>query len=52
MESAREKIGITVYYWSDIEAIKAGKMEEYHQKWQEKGKMKWYHFDKVRIAYV
>lgn len=52
VESAQEEIGITVSYWANIEAIKAWKNEEDHQKAQEKGKKQWYHFYKVRIAYV
>ncbi len=52
VESAREEIGITVSYWSDIEAIKAWKKETKHKRAQKRGKEQWYDFYKVRIAKV
>lgn len=52
IESAREEIGITVSYWSDLESIKAWKMNAEHRQAQEKGRNKWYSSFRVRITKV
>lgn len=52
MESARNEIGITVSYWSDLEAIRRWKAHAEHKIAQEKGKSDWYKNYKVRIAKV
>lgn len=51
-ESAREGIGITVSYWSDIESIQTWKAHYEHQEAQKYGREKWYASFKVRIAKV
>ena len=51
-ESAREKTGITVSFWKDLESIRNWKMNSNHAKAQEKGKKLWYKNYKVRIAKV
>lgn len=38
IESAREEVGITVSYWSDLESIKAWKANAEHQEAQSKGR--------------
>ncbi|WP_394498398.1 antibiotic biosynthesis monooxygenase family protein [Shewanella sp. ENK2] len=52
IESARENIGITVSYWSDINAIKQWKANSEHMLAQQHGRTKWYSDFKVRIAKV
>ncbi len=52
IETAREKIGISVSYWKDLESIKAWKANIEHAKAIEMGKKKWYANFKVRIAKV
>ncbi|WP_028110089.1 antibiotic biosynthesis monooxygenase family protein [Ferrimonas futtsuensis] len=52
MESAREDVGITVSYWSDIESIKSWKANVEHLQAQRVGREKWYESFKVRIARV
>ncbi|WP_425915372.1 antibiotic biosynthesis monooxygenase family protein [Pseudomonas sp. GWSMS-1] len=52
MESAREELGITVSYWSDIESIKNWKANIEHQQAQISGKEHWYSAFKVRISKV
>ena len=52
VESARENLGITVSYWSDLESIKNWKANIEHQKAQKLGHEKWYAFFKTRIAKV
>ncbi len=44
--------GITVSYWSSLEAIRAWGSEEEHRQIQEKGKKSWYSEWKLRIAEV
>lgn len=51
VESAREGIGITVSYWSSLEAIKAWKMNADHRRAQSRGK-DWYSHYRVRICRV
>ncbi len=52
IESAREDIGITVSYWSNLEAIQNWKKNLEHQEAQEAGRKNWYSSFKVRISKV
>jgi len=52
MESARENVGITVSYWSSLEAIRNWKMNSEHLMAQEKGRKEWYQNYKTRICLV
>jgi heme-degrading monooxygenase HmoA len=52
IESAREEVGITVSYWSDLESIKNWKANLEHQEAQKLGHKKWYTSFKTRIAKV
>jgi len=52
VESAREDVGITVSYWSDLESIKQWKAHVEHQEAQELGHEKWYSSFKARISKV
>ena len=52
VESAREDVGITVSYWSDLESIKQWKADAEHKEAQRLGREKWYSSFKVRVAKV
>lgn len=52
VESARDEVGITVSYWSDLESIKRWKMNVDHQEAQRLGHEKWYSSFRTRIALV
>jgi heme-degrading monooxygenase HmoA len=52
IESAREKIGITVSYWRDLDSIRKWKMNSEHRLVQEKGRTDWYKSYKTRICLV
>lgn len=52
VESAREEIGITVSYWSDLESIKNWKSNIEHLEAQRLGHEKWYASFKTRISKV
>lgn len=52
VESAREDVGITVSYWSDLESIKKWKSNVEHVEAQRLGREKWYSSFKTRIAKV
>ena len=52
VESARDEIGITVSYWSDLEAIQNWKLHVEHTEARNKGRRDWYEAFKVRIAKV
>lgn len=52
VESAREKIGITVSYWKDLESIKIWKENAEHILAQQLGEDKWYNNYKIRISKV
>jgi len=52
VESAREELGITVSYWSDLDSIKAWKRNAEHLEAQKMGREKWYSNYKTRIARV
>lgn len=51
-ETARDTLGVSVSYWTSIEAIQAWKNNAEHKLAQEKGKKDWYKVYKVRIAKV
>jgi heme-degrading monooxygenase HmoA len=51
-ESARQEVGITVSYWTDLDAIKNWKKNIEHLKAQKSGREKWYSAFKTRIAKV
>ena len=52
VETAREDVGITVSYWSDLESIKNWKANVEHLEAQRMGHQKWYAGFKVRVAKV
>ncbi|MCJ8296679.1 MAG: antibiotic biosynthesis monooxygenase [Colwellia sp.] len=52
IESAREDVGITVSYWSDIDSIKNWKANSEHLEAQKTGHKSWYASFKVRISKV
>ena len=51
-ESASDKIGITISYWSDLDSIKNWKQNIDHKEAQIKGKSSWYSNYKTRIVKV
>lgn len=52
LESAREDIGVTVSYWSDLNSIRQWKRNLAHQEAQRLGRESWYSDYRVRIAKV
>jgi len=52
IESARESVGITVSYWTDLESIKLWKHNTEHLVAQKEGKDIWYTEFKTRISKV
>lgn len=52
VDSAREEAGITVSYWTDLDAIKNWKANAEHREAQRLGRERWYASFKVRIARV
>ncbi len=52
VESARQALGITVSYWSDLDAIQQWKANVEHQVAQRLGRDQWYSSFKVRITKV
>lgn len=52
IESAREEVGITVSYWSDLDSIKQWKANSEHIEAQKTGRKSWYESFKVRISKV
>lgn len=52
VESARERVGITVSYWSDLNSIKNWKKNTDHLIAQKKGRETWYREFKIRISKV
>lgn len=52
VESAREDVGITVSYWSDLDSIKQWKANSEHLEAQKLGREKWYTSFKARISRV
>lgn len=52
MESAREDVGITVSYWTDLDSIRAWKANADHLQAQALGHQQWYSAFTTRIAKV
>lgn len=52
VESAREGVGITVSYWTDLDSIKKWKANAEHLEAQKFGRKYWYASFKVRISKV
>ncbi|WP_111494626.1 antibiotic biosynthesis monooxygenase family protein [Marinobacter bohaiensis] len=52
VESAREDVGITVSYWSDLDSIRDWKRQADHRLAQRLGRERWYQEYTVRIARV
>jgi heme-degrading monooxygenase HmoA len=52
VEHARETLGITVFYWKDLESIKKWNNQVEHVQARNKGRSLWYKGFKVRIARV
>jgi heme-degrading monooxygenase HmoA len=52
IEAAREGVGITVSYWSDLESIRKWKNHPEHLQAQKSGYETWYSSYKTRIAKV
>lgn len=52
VESARDGLGITVSYWTDLESIAAWKANTKHLAAQQAGRERWYSTFKTRIARV
>ena len=52
VESAREAVGVTVSYWSDLDSIAAWKREAEHLAAQGNGRRRWYQSYVTRIARV
>ena len=52
VEAAREGLGITVSYWSDLDSIAAWKRHSEHLAAQGNGRRRWYSHYATRIARV
>ena len=52
VESAREELGITISYWSDLDSIQRWKRNAEHLEAQKMGREKWYSNYKTRITRV
>ena len=52
VDSARDKIGITVSYWSSLEAIDNWRKNLDHQRAKNQGKTKWYYSYNLKICKV
>ena len=52
VEAARERVGITVSYWRDLESIAAWKRHAEHVETQGEGRRRWYGRYVTRIARV
>ena len=52
VESVREKTGITVSYWRDLESIKKWRENADHTIARNRGRLEWYKCYKTRIAVV
>ena len=52
IESARERVGITVSYWQDHEAARAWKQVAAHLVAQRRGREVWYDDYRLRVATV
>jgi len=52
IDSVKETVGITVSYWSSLDAIKNWKQNSDHLIAQQKGRSQWYNWYNVRICKV
>lgn len=52
VESARERLGITVSYWKDLKSIRTWKQEAEHLVAQRDGRARWYNHYSTKIALV
>jgi heme-degrading monooxygenase HmoA len=52
VESARNEVGITVSYWTSLDAIQNWRRHAEHQVAQETGRDRWYEQYRVRICRV
>jgi len=52
METARNELGITVSYWTDLESIKKWRENSEHTMAREMGRSTWYKSFKTRITRV
>ena len=52
VESVRDELGITVSYWTDLNAIKKWKENAEHSIARKRGRDEWYKYFKTRIAKV
>ena len=52
VESARERLGITVSYWTDLEAIAAWRRHAEHEMARRHGRERWYRAFTTRVARV
>jgi len=52
VETARENMGITVSYWTDLESVRCWKANLEHRVAQKLGRENWYSSFKIRIAKV
>ena len=52
MESARGEAGLTICYWTDLDAIRSWKRQVEHLEAQRLGRESWYSAYRVRIARV
>ncbi len=52
MDSVRNDIGITISYWTSLDAIKNWKQQTDHLEAQLKGKTEWYSWYDVKICKV
>lgn len=52
VESARDGLGVTVSYWTDLDSIAAWKADLKHQAAQAAGRDRWYSAYKTRVARV
>ena len=50
VDSVRDKIGITVSYWSSLEAIDNWRKNLDHQRAKNQGKTKWYNTYEIKIC--
>ncbi len=52
VEAARNEVGVSVSYWSDLDSIRQWKSQLDHQLAQQLGRERWYSAYKTRIAKV
>ncbi|MDZ4826290.1 MAG: antibiotic biosynthesis monooxygenase [Actinomycetota bacterium] len=52
VESAHEELGLTISYWTDLDAIAGWKAQADHVQAQAEGRARWYEQYSLRIALV